>query len=274
MVPKVAGSNPVFHPEKALPSRRVFFASSFGYLWPVRKWALYFGCALSVLHSAAQPITQMPTAISAVQQTLGQKMDTGVDRLGPWSLSKPVAVKYGLQCQTGWALDERLDTICAKTAAEAYYRDLFRLYKDSLLADIAFAASPVEAVRYSREWKQTPDARQKVSQSILFAKKSAPKVHLASLMPIWLPPQKVVSSDILAQSPSAFPSASASSASTPLAPPAAPAPKQGPIKYIVKSGDSLWKIAKKFPHTTEAKLVKINKGKSIIYPGQVLWIPR
>jgi LysM repeat protein len=52
-----------------------------------------------------------------------------------------------------------------------------------------------------------------------------------------------------------------------------PSSVQKKVRYVVKNGDSLWKIAKKFPTTSEAELVRINKGKTTIYPGQILWIP-
>jgi LysM repeat protein len=69
--------------------------------------------------------------------------------------------------------------------------------------------------------------------------------------------------------------ASPSTTAKPVAPqPVAPQSAPQKIKYVVKSGDSFWKIAKKFPGTTEAELVRLNKGKTTIYPGQILWIPR
>jgi LysM repeat protein len=59
---------------------------------------------------------------------------------------------------------------------------------------------------------------------------------------------------------------------TPKPLPTPTAPKN--IRYVVKSGDSFWKIARKFPSTSEAELIRSNKGKTTIYPGQVLWIPQ
>ena len=53
----------------------------------------------------------------------------------------------------------------------------------------------------------------------------------------------------------------------------APAPKPVPTKYVVKKGDNLTMIAKKYG-TTVDKLVKKNniKNPNLIYPGQVLII--
>ena len=44
-------------------------------------------------------------------------------------------------------------------------------------------------------------------------------------------------------------------------------------RYVVKSGDSLWRIQKKFPGSRMQDLIDANRGRETIYPGQVLMIP-
>ena len=45
------------------------------------------------------------------------------------------------------------------------------------------------------------------------------------------------------------------------------------VSYVVKTGDSLWKIQRHFPHMHLDALIQANHGKETIYPGQVLMIP-
>lgn len=45
------------------------------------------------------------------------------------------------------------------------------------------------------------------------------------------------------------------------------------VHYEVKSGDSLWKIQRRFPHMHLDALIQANQGKETIYPGQILMIP-
>lgn len=48
----------------------------------------------------------------------------------------------------------------------------------------------------------------------------------------------------------------------------------GPITYVVKKGDSIYKIAKKFGVTMQAIILGNNlRNPDLIYPGQVLYIP-
>jgi len=53
-----------------------------------------------------------------------------------------------------------------------------------------------------------------------------------------------------------------------------PTPTPKPKVYVVKKGDSVYKIAKRFGTTTEAIVAANNlRNPSLIYPGQILLIP-
>jgi LysM repeat protein len=234
-----------------------------------------------------------------------------VDRKGPWLLSEPVALKYGLLLKG--PVDERLDSSCAQFAAEAQWKKSLMIYQDSVLADIALAVSPAYAVRVAKRWRLDPCERERDldrirkaevgqewltlpgwSQSRLLEARLLwsevnPVVAAAPVLTALVAPASIVGTDGSSTSgtsnTSSTSTASVGSTQTTLASPATTlqpavpkpaAPQSAPqkIKYVVKSGDSLWKIAQKFPGTTEAELVRLNKGKTTIYPGQILWIPK
>jgi len=58
------------------------------------------------------------------------------------------------------------------------------------------------------------------------------------------------------------------------APAAAPAPAPAHQVYVVKKGDSVYKIAKRFGTTMQAIILANNlRNPNLIYPGQILLIP-
>ena len=261
-------------------------------------------CVLVVLRLGAQPVCVKPERIPAIRFALQVPDENLVDRKGPWLLSEPVAVKYGLLLKG--PVDERLDSSCAQFAAEAQWKNSLILYQDSVLADIAFAVSPAYAVRVAKRWRLDPCERERdldrirqaevgqewlahpgwsqsrLLEARLLWSELSPVVAAAPVLTALVAPVSVVGTDGSSASNAPVPVGSAetttvSSSTTPN--PVAPKPvatQSAPqkIKYVVKSGDSFWKIAKKFPSTSEAELVRLNKGKTIIYPGQILWIPR
>lgn len=271
---------------------------------------------LVVLRLGAQPVCVKPERIPAIRFALQVPNEVGVDRKGPWLLSEPVAVKYGLLLKG--PVDERLDSSCAQFAAEAQWKKLLMIYQDSVLADIALAVSPAYAVRVAKRWRLDPCQRDRDLDRIRQAEVGQewltqpgwspsrllearllwsdlnPVASAAPVLTALVAPASVVGTDGSSASSSSGTSStsiasvgsiqttSASPATTiqpavpkPAAPkPAAPQSTPQKIKYVVKSGDSLWKIAQKFPGTTEAELVRLNKGKTTIYPGQILWIPK
>jgi len=55
----------------------------------------------------------------------------------------------------------------------------------------------------------------------------------------------------------------------------APAPTPAPKVYVVKKGDTVYKIAKRYGTTMEAIIAANNlRNPSLIYPGQILLIPK
>jgi nucleoid-associated protein YgaU len=57
-------------------------------------------------------------------------------------------------------------------------------------------------------------------------------------------------------------------------PPPCPPPTPEPTTYVVKKGDSVYKIAKKFGTTMQAIILANNlRNPDLIFPGQVLYIP-
>jgi len=241
-------------------------------------------CVLVVLRLGAQPVCVKPERIPAIRFALQVPDENLVDRKGPWLLSEPVAVKYGLLLKG--PVDERLDSSCAQFAAEAQWKFSLMLYQDSVLADIAFAVSPAYAVRVARRWRLDPCERERdldrIRQAEVGQEWLSPVVAAAPVLTALVAPVSVVGTDGSSASNAPVPvgsaettTASSSTTTNPVAPkPVAPQSAPQKIKYVVKSGDSFWKIAKKFPSTSEAELVRLNKGKTIIYPGQILWIPR
>lgn len=266
---------------------------------------------LVVLRLGAQPVCVKPERIPAIRFALQVPNEVGVDRKGPWLLSEPVAVKYGLLLKG--PVDERLDSSCAKFAAEAQWKKSMLLYQDSLLADIALAVSPSYAVRLAKSWRLDPCQRDRdldrirqaevgqewltqpgwsqhrLLEARLLWTELNPVVAAAPARTAVVATTAVAGTDGSRTSISAGTSgpsspttgatqttaASSSTPTNPAAPnPVPPKPTPQKIKYVVKSGDSLWKIAQKFPSTTEAELVRLNKGKTTIYPGQILWIPK
>jgi len=244
---------------------------------------------LVVLRLGAQPVCVKPERIPAIRFALQVPDESLVDRKGLWLLSEPVAVKYGLLLK--YPVDERLDSSCAQFAAESQWKKSLMLYQDSVLADIALAVSPAYAVRVAKRWRLDPCERERdldrIRQSEVGQEWLRPVVAAAPVLTALVAPVSVVGTDgssasngtvpvgstettTASSSTTAHPVASNPVASKPVAPQSAPQK----IKYVVKSGDSFWKIAKKFPSTSEAELVRLNKGKTIIYPGQILWIPR
>lgn len=262
---------------------------------------------LVVLRLGAQPVCVKPERIPAIRFALQVPDESAVDRKGPWLLSEPVALKYGLLLKG--PIDERLDSSCAQFAAEAQWKKSLMVYQDSVLADIALAVSPAYAVRVAKRWRLDPCERERdlnrISQAevgqawltqpgwsqgrllearLLWSEVS-PVVAAAPALTALVAPASVSGTDgsnassatvDTAETTSASSTTTANSVATkPVAPqPVAPQSARQKIKYVVKSGDSFWKIAKKFPGTTEAELVRLNKGKTTIYPGQILWIPR
>ena len=265
---------------------------------------------LVVLRLGAQPVCVKPERIPAIRFALQVPNEGAVDRKGPWLLSEPVALKYGLLLKG--PVDERLDSSCAQFAAEAQWKKSLMIYQDSVLADIALAVSPAYAVRVAKRWRLDPCERERDldrirqaevgqewltlpgwSQSRLLEARLLwsevnPVVAAAPVLTALVAPASVVgtggssTSGTSSATAGASQTTSASPATTlqPAVPksaapkPAAPQSAPQKIKYVVKSGDSLWKIAKKFPGTTEAELIRLNKGKTTIYPGQILWIPK
>lgn len=60
----------------------------------------------------------------------------------------------------------------------------------------------------------------------------------------------------------------------PPCPPPAPQPSPCPVTYVVKKGDSVYKIAQRFGTTMQAIILANNlKNPDLIFPGQVLYIP-
>jgi LysM repeat protein len=248
--------------------------------------ALLLGCA----KANAQPVCIKPERIPAIRQALGAPTESSVDRSGPWELSRPVALKYGLRLSG--PMDERLDSTCAQYVSQQQWKDLFFLYHDSVLADIAVAVSPAFAVRTAKRWKSNPCLRELELQKIRdfeqgsqavgkpgWSKELILKTHLsqtsgsvytqsAPILTAQIQPTVPLVQVDTARAISSVPSAIVSP--KPLPTPTAPKA----IRYVVKSGDSFWKIARKFPSTSEAELIRSNKGKTTIYPGQVLWIPQ
>ena len=54
-----------------------------------------------------------------------------------------------------------------------------------------------------------------------------------------------------------------------------PAPTPAPKVYVVKKGDTVYKIAKRYGTTMEAIIAANNlRNPSLIYPGQILLIPK
>lgn len=247
--------------------------------------ALLMGCA----KANSQPVCIKPERIPAIREALNAPMESSVDRSGPWELSRPVALKYGLRLSA--PMDERLDSTCAQYVSEYQWKDLFFLYNDSVLADIAVAVSPAFAVRTAKRWKSNPCLRELELQRIRDFEQGAKAVgkpgwsrelilqtqlsqtsgsvysQTAPGLTAQIQPMVPI---VQADTARAIPSVpSAIGTSKPQPTPTAPKA----IRYVVKSGDSFWKIAKKFPSTSEAELIRSNKGKTTIYPGQVLWIP-
>jgi LysM repeat protein len=262
---------------------------------------------LVVLRLGAQPVCVKPERIPAIRFALQVPDESAVDRKGPWLLSEPVALKYGLLLKG--PVDERLDSSCAQFAAEAQWKKALLVYQDSVLADIALAVSPAYAVRMAKRWRldscererdlnrirqaeiskewmaQSGWSQGKLLEARLLWSEVSPVVAAAPVLTALVAPVSVVGTDGsnassaavgIAETTPGSPSTTPNPvAAKPVAPqPVAPQSAPQKIKYVVKSGDSFWKIAKKFPGTTEAELVRLNKGKTTIYPGQILWIPR
>ena len=56
--------------------------------------------------------------------------------------------------------------------------------------------------------------------------------------------------------------------------PPVPTPSPEPVVYVVKKGDTVYKIAKRFGTTMQAIILANNlRNPNLIYPGQVLLIP-
>ena len=265
----------------------------------VRRSFLILLVLLAVLRLNAQSVCIRPERIPAIRLGLNAPEEQGVDRKGPWYLSEPVAVKYGLSLKG--PVDERLDSSCAQFAAEAQWKKSWMMLEDSLLADIALAVSPAYAVRVAKRWTQDPCERERDAERIRQAEESrtwqveggwsqkmlldarlawsgsTTAVAAAPALTALVAPSSVLGTNTTTPSPPVTFVVNAeigntNTSSKPQPPTPKPAPQK--IKYVVKSGDSLWKIAQKFPGTTEAELVRLNKGKTTIYPGQILWIPK
>jgi LysM repeat protein len=237
---------------------------------------------------SAQPVCVKPNRIPAIRKAMQAPEESAVDRTGPWELSRPVALKYGLQL-TG-PVDERLDSSCAQYASEQQWKHLFTRYQDSALADIAVAVSPAFAARTAKRWAADPCAKDvdvvriQALEGLVtpttkpgWSKEAILQAHLAyAAASVRLESAPVLTEQSLGTVPLAASTSSAvatASLPTKQIPSAPPSTAPNKVRYVVKNGDSLWKIAKKFPTTSEAELVRINKGKTTIYPGQILWIP-
>jgi LysM repeat protein len=256
----------------------------------VRKVWFFVGALVGLAVSNAQPVCIKPNRIPAIREAMQAPGESAVDRTGPWELSRPVAVKYGLKLSG--PVDERLDSSCAQFASEQQWKQLFHLYKDSALADIAVAVSPSFAARTAKRWasdpcaknadvlrikefeiRTTPTAKPGWSrEAILQAHLSFAAASIRTEGAPVLTEQSLGTVPLSAGTSPAVATASHPATQTPSAPPA-PSSVPKKVRYVVKNGDSLWKIARKFPTTSEAELVRINKGKTTIYPGQILWIP-
>lgn len=242
---------------------------------------------LEVLHS--QTVCVNPNLIPAIREALRAPHESSVDRTGPWELSRPVALKYGLNWKG--AIDERLDSSCARYASEQHWNQLFAFHKDSVLADIAVSVSPSFALRTAKRWaadrksqehdiaaikaiQSNPSSTGKAGSSTA----EIPQDHSVVALDIPAPPPVLaspVSGEALSSGPNSPGIVKQSNAVSDLKSSyQQPRPATQKVRYVVKNGDSLWKIAKKFPSTSEAELIRINNGKTTIYPGQILWIPQ
>jgi hypothetical protein len=93
---------------------------TFGHV--VKVW-LIAGAFLVFGALCAQPVCVQPNRIPAIREAMQAPAESGVDRSGPWELSRPVALKYGLKL-TG-PVDERLDSGCAQYASQQQWKQWF-----------------------------------------------------------------------------------------------------------------------------------------------------
>lgn len=92
---------------------------------------------------------------------MGMSVMDGIseERKGWWRLSQPIAVRYGLE--VGESYDQRMDPVWSTEAAECWWRDLYAVFQDTVLADHAFVYGPSAAVKLSHNGQEYVRARRK-----------------------------------------------------------------------------------------------------------------
>lgn len=73
------------------------------------------------------------------------EMSLEENRIGWWRLSPAIAVRMGLEVGEGF--DERMDPLWSTQAAHRWWKELFRQFEDTLIADYAFIYGPSEGVK-------------------------------------------------------------------------------------------------------------------------------
>ncbi len=189
---------------------------------------------------AAQPIYYYPSLIRGTQ-LMWQHEHAGtpnaaVQFVGPYGLH-PVAV-----AKFGYPAEAYQDSTLAFHLAEHLWLDYYCSSGDSAQADLALILGPAYV------HQQDHHAVMTTMTALAEAKKHRSSGLRAGFVPI----RNVPSAPEKGLDLGAIPRFE---------------------RYIVKAGDSLWKIHQKFPQHSLASLVEANGGKETIYVGQVLQIP-
>jgi hypothetical protein len=253
VVPEVAGSNPVFHPQKTAKLNSRGFGFRFflnAYSIPLN---LMRGITVAFVSQAAvslwaqdslsyQPIYMNATAIRSLQIQSGSK----VPRLGLFGLSQPAAARFG------WDRVQN-DSAFAFDAAKTLWLDYYCLFGDSLSADWALVESPREVLKRKelKPWNLVPmqnDPPAKPSPPLAFggslrlpaSAAEGPKEAVVAVLP--QDPQNEI--------------------------------KPTEIQILVRSGDNFGILIRRHPGISLKELYGANRGSDRIYPGQVLKIRR